>query len=76
MISEPFLDSGSQDEFLTQPIAPSRASFYSFSALARLLHKAPDVLEAVEPSSGLHPRQLQHTIALLTDAADDLRIFK
>jgi hypothetical protein len=61
---------------MDQPIAPSRASFYASRALARLLHKAPGVLEAVEPSSGLHPRQLQHTIALLTDAADDLRILE
>jgi hypothetical protein len=59
-----------------QPTAPSRSSFYASRALARLLHKAPGVLEAVEPSSGLHPRQLQHAIALLTDAADDLRILE
>jgi hypothetical protein len=58
------------------PAAPSRSSFYASRALARLLHKAPGVLEAVEPSSGLHPRQLQHAIALLTDAADDLRILE
>ena len=57
---------------LEQPTAPSRASFYASRALARLLHKAPGVLEAVEPSSGLNPRQLQNAIALLTDAADDL----
>jgi hypothetical protein len=30
----------------------------------------------VEPSSGLHPRQLQRTIALLTDEADNLRILE
>jgi hypothetical protein len=59
-----------------QPTAPSRASYYASRALARLMHKAPGVLEAVEPSSGLHPRQLQHAIALLTDAADDLRILE
>ena len=61
---------------IAQPTAPSRASYYASRALARLVHKAPGVLEAVEPSSGLHPRQLQHAIALLTDAADDLRILE
>ena len=61
---------------IAQPTAPSRASYYASRALARLVHKAPGVLEAVEPSSGLHPRQLQHAIALLTDAADDLCILE
>jgi len=60
----------------TQIAAPSRASYYASRALARLAHKAPGVLEAVAPISGQNPRQLQHAIALLTDAADDLQILE
>jgi hypothetical protein len=59
-----------------QLIASSRASFQFSRILARLSHKAPGVLEAVGPSSGLHPRQLHNTMALSTDAADYLRILK
>ena len=59
-----------------QRVAPSQASYFASRALARLLKKAPGVLEAVAPTSGLSPRKLQHSIALLTDAADDLHIME
>jgi len=58
------------------PEAPSKAAYFASRALARLVAKAPGVLEAVAPSTGVTPRQLQHAISLQTDCADKLAILQ